>query len=108
MRFRGEMSFNKHDTGVDIHGERIRINPGVEYRCELVLNTLARRRQGMHLDELVDTINQDRDAFYSKGDIRYAATRLSKEGYVFLQSRDCWKIASRALAAWDRATRETI
>lgn len=70
MNFRGEVSFNKHDTGVSIHGERIRINPGVEYRCELVLNTLCHSRKGMSLDELTETINDQKNACYSKHDIQ--------------------------------------
>lgn len=107
MRFRGAISFNAQDTGFHV-GERITINPGVEYRCELVLARIMKHRKGVSVKVLVDEINTEQNCLYSQGDISYVLKRLYSEGYVQHMDKDSWKASARAQAAWDRAERITI
>jgi hypothetical protein len=100
MGFRGQTSFNSHDSICTI-GNRIVVEHDVPRRCEIVLRYLVNLgRKGISLYELTDKINHYYKCEYSQGDIRYAFHHLHKEGLA-AYVEGSYRASRNALAIWN-------
>ena len=108
MKFRRTTSFNTHDSNVVV-GERIYVEHDVPRRCTITLNAIIRHGgAGVELAALTEHINKRLNANYSEGDIRYAALRLAKEGFVDVTGKDRYCASPAAQAAWRAHAKERI
>lgn len=108
MKFSQGTSFNTHDAKVSV-GTRISVTFNVRKRCDLVMRAVLRYgAQGASIAEVTDHLNKRLHAQYSECDIRYAAERLLKDGFLSSPKRNHIVATTRSLAAWQKAPKEWI
>lgn len=108
MKYSRGTSYNTHDASVSVN-ERISVTFNVRKRCDLVMNAALRYgAQGTSLAELTAHINKRLNCLYSESDIRYAAGRLVKDGFLSSPKRNHFVASARSLEAWKKAPKEWI
>ncbi|HPT72130.1 MAG TPA: hypothetical protein PLE74_07590 [Candidatus Cloacimonadota bacterium] len=108
MKFSRGTSYNTHDVSVSV-GKRISVKFNVRKRCDLFMNAVLRYgAEGASITTITDHINTRLGCAYSESDMRYAAKRLMKDGFVTSPKRDHFVATPRALEAWKKAPKEWI
>ena len=104
MKFRKQVSFNRHDCATVRGGKRITVKLGTKKRCDLTLMAVLRfGAKGIHLPDLTEHLNERFKNSYSESDIAGACKRLVSGGFVVKSGRGSdtlYRGAKNALANW--------
>lgn len=112
MKFRKQVSFNRHDCELSKGGKRITVKLGTKKRCDLTLMGVLRfGAKGVNLSDLTEHLNDRFGNSYSESDIEGALKRLVSEGYVIKSDRGrkaFYRGAKDALANWRAAEKVVL
>ncbi len=104
MKFRKQVSFNRHDCATVRGGKRITVKLGTKKRCDLTLMGVLRfGAKGVGVEDLTAHLNERFSNSYTETDIEGACKRLADGGFIVKSGRGrktIWRGAKNALANW--------
>jgi len=112
MKFRKQVSFNRHDCELSKGGKRITVKLGTKKRCDLTLMGVLRfGAKGVGLSDLTEHLNERFGNSYSESDISSACKRLIGGGFIVPSGRGratVYRGAKNALANWRKTEKAVL